>query len=250
MPCYNEASRLSTASFSSFLAPSTDPAGTSARLIRFVLVNDGSTDATLSILHSLRACHPDRIHVLDQQPNGGKAEAVRRGMLEAIAIPGTAYTGFWDADLATPLEAIPQLLSKLTERPEFQMVFGARVRLLGRDIHRQAIRHYLGRVFATVVSNLLRLPIYDTQCGAKLFHVTPELADVLAAPFQSRWIFDVELLARFMMRHQGDPGTIVDHIYEYPLDRWTDIAGSKLTPFDFFAAVGELYSIYRRYLAN
>ena len=130
------------------------------------------------------------------------------------------------------------------------MVFGARVRLLGRAIHRQPLRHYLGRCFATTASTLLRLPIYDTQCGAKLFRVTPELVTVLQDSFQSRWIFDVELLARFMAMHRGDPVVIRDQIYEYPLPEWTDVAGSKVGSLDFFKAFGELYHIYRRYLAR
>jgi glycosyltransferase involved in cell wall biosynthesis len=239
VPCYNEAARLRVESFLEFL-----------RLgypIRFLFVNDGSSDGTLAILEGLRLSHPDRVYVLDQQPNGGKAGAVRQGMLRAIAL-GAAYTGFWDADLATPLGSIPELLTKLTTRPEIEMVFGARVRLLGRAIHRQAARHYLGRCFATVVSLLLRLPIYDTQCGAKLFRVTPEFEQILAQPFLSRWIFDVEILARFIARHQEDRAYVHDAIYEYPLPEWTDVAGSKVGSLDFVKAFGELVMIYRAYL--
>jgi glycosyltransferase involved in cell wall biosynthesis len=240
IPCYNEATRLRTASFSAFLERDYP--------VRFLFVNDGSRDATLALLHSLHDLHPDRISVLDKQPNGGKAEAVRHGMLSAIAMPNTTYTGFWDADLATPLSSIPELLAKLTTRPEIQMVFGARVRLLGRQIHRQAVRHYLGRVFATVVSLLLRLPIYDTQCGAKLFRVTPEFTEILARPFLSRWIFDVEILARFLVRHQANPEYVHGSIYEFPLPIWTDVAGSKVGSLDFVKAFGELLTIFRTYL--
>ena len=158
VPCYNEAARLQPLRFSEFLAED--------QQVDFLFVNDGSRDATLSVLEALRKKHPDRIRVLDKQPNGGKAEAVRTGMLAAIALEGVAVTGFWDADLATPLNVIPQLLTRLIEDPDLQMIFGSRVRLLGHAIHRKPIRHYLGRFFATAVSIILALPIYDTQCGA------------------------------------------------------------------------------------
>jgi dolichyl-phosphate beta-glucosyltransferase len=160
VPCYNEAGRLQPGRFSEFLAEE--------QQIHFLFVNDGSQDATLSILEALRARHPDRIEVLDQRVNGGKAEAVRSGMLHAIASGRNTVTGFWDADLATPLYVIPRLLAKLREEPELEMIFGSRVRLLGHAIHRKTIRHYLGRCFATAVSTVLGLPVYDTGIALSL----------------------------------------------------------------------------------
>jgi dolichyl-phosphate beta-glucosyltransferase len=239
VPCYNEAARLQPVLFSRFLAED--------QQVNFLFVNDGSRDATLSVLETLRTKHPDRVHVLDKQPNGGKAEAVRSGMLAAIALEGVAVTGFWDADLATPLDVIPQLLNRLVEDPDLQMIFGSRVRLLGHAIHRKPVRHYLGRIFATAVSTILALPIYDTQCGAKLFRVTPELKSILAAPFQSRWIFDVEIIARFMAIHNKDASFADKAIYENPLPRWEDVAGSKVGPLDFFTAFYELIKIRRTF---
>ncbi len=244
VPCYNEAARLRIDVFAAFLESARSQG------VQLLFVNDGSRDATLPVLQALRSRFPDRIRVLDKQPNAGKAEAVRYGMLDALALGGCEITGFWDADLATPLEQIPDLAGVLLADPRLTMVFGARVRLLGRAIHRRPLRHYLGRCFATTASTLLRLPIYDTQCGAKLFRVTPELHEVLLEPFQSRWIFDVELLARFMARHRGNPAAVREHIYEYPLPEWTDVAGSKVHSLDFFKAFEELLRIYRRYLAR
>jgi dolichyl-phosphate beta-glucosyltransferase len=241
VPCFNEAARLRLDAFAAFLESDR------SRDIQLLFVNDGSRDATLSVLQTLRSRFPARIRILDKQPNGGKAEAVRHGMLHAMALPGCEITGFWDADLATPLLQIPDLAAVLLRNPQLTMVFGARVRLLGRAIQRQPIRHYLGRCFATVASTVLRLPIYDTQCGAKLFRTSPELAAVLAEPFQSRWIFDVELLARFMARHRGQPSVVREQIYEYPLPEWTDVAGSKVSSLDFFKAFGELLAIQRKY---
>lgn len=241
VPCYNEAARFHSAQYSAFLV--------SEPQVHLLFVNDGSTDGTLAVLNELQAMHPECVQVLDQGVNKGKAEAVRSGMVAAIGRGDCVYTGFWDADLAAPLEAIPMLMGKLDEDPRIEMVFGSRVRLLGHSIHRKSARHYLGRCFATVVSNMLRLPIYDTQCGAKLFRITPELRQLLASPFQSRWIFDVEMIARFLALHHHDPEYLCNVIYEYPLPRWQDVDGSKVTPLDFPRAMVELFHIWKSYLS-
>jgi dolichyl-phosphate beta-glucosyltransferase len=250
VPFYNEAHRLRAEPFFEFLALD-HPL---YRAVRFLFVNDGSTDNTLSLLEAMRQRaidlgHEGRITVLDQQPNGGKAEAIRNGMLATLAASheGCEYTGFWDADLATPLTAIPQLLAQLEATPHLHMIFGSRVRLLGRNIRRNPARHYLGRIFATVASLTLSQPIYDTQCGAKIFKATPDLGRVLAQPFLSRWIFDVEIVARYLQLRGRD--FCFSSIFEFPLDAWEDVGGSKLRSFDFFYAVFDIYRIYRRYLA-
>ena len=184
VPCFNEASRLQADAFRTFCArtPGVD----------FLFVNDGSTDATLERLRELERALPGRVAVLDLARNSGKAEAVRLGMLAALKA-GAAAAGYWDADLATPLEEIPRFQAVLAERPQVDLVMGARVQLLGRTVRRSAMRHYLGRVFATAVSQVLRLAVYDTQCGAKLLRNRPELAPVFDEPFCVNWTFDVEL---------------------------------------------------------
>ncbi len=251
VPFYNEEHRLRPEPFFGFLAS----ANTLHRAVRFLFVDDGSTDNTLNLLKAmqLRAAelgHEGRITILEQRPNGGKAEAIRNGMLAAISAHNTGceYTGFWDADLATPLSAIPQLLAQLEAGPHLHMIFGSRVRLLGRRINRIATRHYLGRIFATAASQTLRLPIYDTQCGAKIFKITPDLAHVLAHPFISRWIFDVEIVARYIQLRGRD--FCFSSIYEFPLEAWEDVGGSKLRSHDFLHAAFDIFRIHRRYLAR
>lgn len=241
VPCYNEGARLRSGSFLEFVLSHPN--------IQFLFVNDGSTDNTLAVLTTLCAQAPERMQILDIQPNGGKAEAVRKGMLAAMQSGQATYIGFWDADLATPLETIPEFAALLESNAQLQMIFGARIRLLGRQVHRRAIRHYLGRCFASVVSIALRLPIYDTQCGAKLFRSTPELEMVLRDPFLSRWIFDVEILARYIALHHGDNSYLMDSIYELPLMQWEDVAGSKVHPSDFLKATFDIWRIYRTYIA-
>jgi dolichyl-phosphate beta-glucosyltransferase len=241
VPCFNEGARLQCSHFVDFLQ--------NVEGVDILFVNDGSRDNTLELLHAMREGREDRIQVLDNERNTGKAEAVRAGMLNAIEQGYTTYVGFWDADLATPLEVIPDFMAVLDGRSRLEMIFGSRVRLLGRDIARRLSRHYLGRVFASFASMTLRLPIYDTQCGAKLFRVTPELASILVDPFLSRWVFDVEILARYVAFYGGRVSYLQSLIYEFPLLRWYDVAGSKVRPRDFVNAAIDLYRIHRRYLA-
>jgi len=239
VPCYNEALRLPVAHFREFLGQSE---------IQFVFVDDGSRDNTIERLQELRAGNQDQVTVLQSPRNQGKAAAVRQGINFALE-HGIAYVGFWDADLATPLDAIPQFMSVFAARRDLDMIFGSRVKLLGRHVERKASRHYLGRVFATVVSVMLRLPIYDTQCGAKIFRVSPETRDLWTEPFLTNWIFDVELLARYI-RRVGSPGAAAQRIYEFPLETWRDVGGSKVKALDFVTAFRDVIRIYWRYMRS
>ena len=241
VPCYNEAHRLPGDAFLRFARETPDTG--------FLFVNDGSSDNTLEILHQLASESPQNIDVLDQQSNRGKAEAVRAGLLAAFA-KGPRFVGFWDADLATPLQEIPRFIEVFREHPEVEFVFGSRVRLMGHDIHRHLSRHLRGRIFATAASFTLRLPIYDTQCGAKLFRSSPEVAALFKDPWISRWIFDVELIARLIRdRKNSNRHQVRNVLREVPLQSWRDVEGSNLRTRDFFNAVLDLASIYRHYLA-
>jgi dolichyl-phosphate beta-glucosyltransferase len=216
IPCYNEADRLDVAAFTRFAAGHPD--------FSFIMVDDGSTDTTGDLLARLAEDPNGRFLHLPLAQNRGKAEAVRAGIVQALN-RGFRFVGFWDADLATPLDELPRMLERFEARPELGIVLGSRVRMLGRTIERKPARHYLGRAFATVASLALRLPVYDTQCGAKLLRVEPALEVVFSEPFQSRWIFDVELLYR--LRRAWGPSAD-RRMEEFPLTVWRDIAGSRL----------------------
>lgn len=211
VPCFNEAARLDTERFGD-LANRDD--------LDLMFVDDGSSDGTRDVLESFAAGHPGTsVQVFDE--NRGKAEAVRSGLQAAVAT-GADIVGYYDADLASPPGELLRLLAAVRSS-DVEVVMAARVALLGRTIERHAVRHYTGRVFATVASMILRLPVYDTQCGLKLFRVTPSLEAAIGSPFSSRWSFDVELLDRLI---RG--GTPVERIVEEPLLEWRDVPGSKL----------------------
>jgi dolichyl-phosphate beta-glucosyltransferase len=237
VPCFNEGLRLPVARFRQFL-PGSD--------VSLVFVDDGSRDNTIERLRDVQRGFENQVVILEAPSNQGKAEAVRLGINYAFE-HSAEFVGFWDADLATPLEAIPQFMEVFRARPGIDMVFGSRVKLLGRNVRRRAARHYLGRVFATVVSVMLRLPIYDTQCGAKIFRANPDTRPLTAERFLSRWVFDVEILARFISQ-LGSPALAADRIYEFPLDSWEDVEGSKVKAGDFLVAFRDVARIYWRYL--
>lgn len=232
IPAWNEARRLDDAAFLAFVA--------SQEVVDLHFVDDGSHDETPVRLAALASAAPGRITVQRLDPNRGKAEAVRAGLVAALA-GGYSLVGYLDADLAAPLDTALLLRDELVRHPEVAMVLGSRVKLLGWRIRRSERRHYLGRLFATCASITLALPVYDTQCGAKAMRGGAALGTVLQAPFLSRWLFDVELIAR-MRDALGEAS-----LRELPLPRWEDPGGSSVGFSDFLRAPLELFRIWRRY---
>lgn len=233
VPCYNEAERLPTQVFSVYAAAHPD--------IFFCFVDDGSTDSTQAVLTHLCAAGSN-LRWIALPRNQGKAAAVRAGM-KACA-EEAEFIGFWDADLSTPLVEIERFLEVFKTRPEKKMVIGARWAHIGVNIHRRAFRHGVGRAIATLIDFYLKLSIYDTQCGAKIFR--SETARVLfAESFVSRWLFDVELFRR-LISLEGLAG--VDRtVVELPLDVWIDVPGSKLSCFSVFRIIYEMIRISLHY---
>jgi glycosyltransferase involved in cell wall biosynthesis len=242
IPCFNEAKRLPVKIFYEFLREQ--------HSIQFIFVDDGSKDNTYQILKSINDSFPKHTDILKLPENRGKAEAVRYGMLLAIS-KKPDLVGFWDADLATPLNEIYRFVSVYSAYPNIKWVFGSRVKLLGRQIERNELRHYMGRVFATLVSFVLDLPIYDSQCGAKMFRADAALDTIISEKFKSKWIFDVELIARLTKYHKKtDEYSPHNVIYEIPLNTWTDVKESKLKIRDFFWAIIFLFQIWKYMHSN
>jgi glycosyltransferase involved in cell wall biosynthesis len=240
VPCFDETARIDTKAFSE-LAAAVD---------RLVLVDDGSSDDTVELLRSIAAAaEPGPVTVVRLPTNRGKAEAVRAGLLEAIA-GGASITGYFDADFATPVAELQRLVGVISADPERRAVLASRVALLGHSVHRKATRHYLGRLYATVASLALGVRVYDTQCGAKLFRVDATLTRALEAPFPEPWSFDVELLARLLHPGAGHDPVLAEHIVEVPLREWRDVGGSKLHAVSAARSVLALAGVRRRISAG
>ena len=235
VPCYNEADRLSPEGFGTLV---------SSGRIDLLFVDDGSTDDTAAVLERMAGTLGSHVEVFPLDENTGKAEAVRRGMLRAIR-NGAELVGYFDADLATPPSELLRLVDLAEQRPELVGVLGARVSRLGGVIERNVVRHYLGRVYATLASAVLRVPVYDTQCGAKVFRVDESVTSALVEPFWATWAFDVELLQRLLRGSPGAAPVPQSAFVEVPLDAWRDVAGSKLSVAASFRALAELLLLAR-----
>jgi len=216
VPCYNEAERLSAEAFVDYV-DQTDG-------VSFLFVDDGSKDATHDLLSALCSTRPDRFHAISLTANSGKAEAVRQGLLHASTM-GAGLVGYWDADLATPLDAIDDFVRVASKYKDVSVIFGSRRPLLGHKIERTFFRRTVSKVCSTLAYQALRLPISDTQCGAKLFRNSNELRASLKDPFSAGWLFDVELFTRLANRLPSAQQAF----YEQPLSEWEEVAGSKVS---------------------
>lgn len=236
IPCYNEAKRLDTEGILQFC--------NNNYYIDFFLVNDGSTDNTLEIITNLSLKKEDRIKVMNLDKNVGKSEAIRQGMMYVSSFKEYDFIGFWDADFSTPLYEIKNMLDVVEKNKEINLIMGCRLKRLGADIKRSNLRHFVGRVFITFANLILETHVYDSQCGAKIFRskVVPILFE---KNFFTKWIFDIEILIR-IEKYFGKNIT-TKSVYEYPLTKWEDVAGSKLKFFDFMRAPFELIKIHFYY---
>lgn len=206
IPAYNEATTITQtiAQLASFLFDHLPKVPTE------VLICVGkSSDDTLHIA-TQSAKKLDHFHVIDAGEPHDKGHNVHVGASQAKG----EYLLYMDADLATPLPHITEILP-LLERHE--IVVGQRpLRKIERDKgHRRLIS-----VAGNYLIQALVLPGFgDTQCGFKAFRA--EVAkDLFAHQSIDSWGFDIELLA-LAKRHGYRIGRLV-------INDWQEIEGGAI----------------------
>ena len=236
IPCYNEEDRLLSDEFITFINTNSG--------YHLCFVNDGSKDNTLKVLHDLQKGREDYITVYDCEQNGGKAEAVRLGMLHMASKTDLDYIGFLDADLSTDLKDFDDLVTTI-ENSKFKIVSGSRISRMGADITKESARKLISMSINYIIRKILGMEFKDTQCGAKIFS-----KDVIHLAFDKKfvtqWIFDVEIFKR-MSAYFGRKQAI-DYICEQPLKRWIHADGSKLSMKDsakIIMQLGQIAWVYR-----
>lgn len=235
IPCYNEEERLKGEEFKSFINKYLG--------YHLCFVNDGSKDNTLKILNELRAGNEERISVYDCKKNGGKAEAVRLGMLHLAKDQQFDYIGFLDADLSTNFDDFQDLVTTITNS-DFQIVSGSRMSRMGADITKESARAIISKTINFIIRKTLGMEINDTQCGAKI--MTKEIIEkTFQTKFLTKWLFDVEIFMR--MKRVYGLQKAKQMICEQPLKRWIHADGSKLSMKDSVKIVGQIGQIALKY---
>jgi glycosyltransferase involved in cell wall biosynthesis len=206
IPAYNEENRLPRT-----VASTVDYLSQMPWSSAVVVVDNGSVDRTAATV----AGHgSDRVpvHVVGCRLPG-KGAAVLRG----FATGTSRFTGFMDADLATPVETLGLAMPILENGAS--AVIASRYSADAHLVNPQpGYRRIGGTVFRVIAKSVLP-GVSDSQCGFKFFSrdvlepVTPLLG-------VSGFAFDVELLA-LVRRHGGS-------IVEIPVD-WTDQPGSSFS---------------------
>ena len=234
IPCYNEENRLPLSSFENFIQQNKEC------LIYFV--NDGSSDNTIKVLQKFKNTFSENVDFLDLEENLGKAGAVREGFLTAQQKFQFDKIAYLDADLSTSLEECKTLSKEIKDETVF--VFGSRISKTDNNIDRKFYRFLIGRFIATLISNQLKLKVYDTQCGCKIFD-SKISNNLFQEEFISKWLFDVEIFHRLIAQFGIEK--IKNIAKEVPLNAWVDTEDSRVKFTYFFKLWFDLYAIGRKY---
>ena len=227
VPAYNEEARIGQM-LGAYLPYFAERYGTDFEIV--VAVN-GSTDRTADVVRGLQADHPQLRLLVEPRPIG-KGGAIMAGG----AVATGEYIGFVDADGATPPAAFDDLVKNIGSAG---LIIASR-RLPGAIVSpRQPWqRRFASRVFNFLVRTLFKLPITDTQCGAKLMTAAAWRAIVPHIGL-TKWAFDVDMLFKTRRAHYP--------IREIPTT-WSDVGGSKLrvgrVSLQMFVAICRLRLLY------
>jgi glycosyltransferase involved in cell wall biosynthesis len=236
IPCYNEEERLLSKEFTDYIDKNSG--------YHLCFVNDGSKDKTLEVLHKLKKGREDFITVYDCEKNGGKAEAVRQGMLYMAKQEDLDYIGFLDADLSTDLADFDDLVITIENNDKYKIVSGSRISRMGANITKESARKIISMTINFIIRKILSMDFKDTQCGAKIFH--KDVIDVsFGEKFVTQWIFDVEIFRRITLHFGLEKAK--EMLCEQPLKRWIHADGSKLSMKDSVKIVGQLGQIAWHY---
>ncbi len=228
LPIYNEESCLKESfdTISEYLSTLTTD-------YEIILVDDGSTDSTASIIKEIVQISPES-RFTGSSKNRGKGNAVKRGVLDAAG----KYIIFTDTDLAVPVHFIATCLKQLEVGTP--MVIGSRhLPESSFKVREGPLRQFLGEVFRRFAKLSLGLRVSDITCGLKGLERAAAF-DIFSRSRIDRWGYDAEII--FLAQKLGHT------VQEIPID-WCHSFDSKvnmgLDSFRTFLEICRVYYYYR-----
>lgn len=216
VPCLNENRRLR--GFLPELCQEMDAVGDA----KILVIDDGSLPGEqqqlATMVGALQKEHACLLPVKLLPDNIGKGGAVYAGW---CGQENFSWLGFIDADGSCPAREAARMIryARNMDQPlPRKALFASRVKMLGRNVRRHWKRHFLGRIYATMVSELLNIPVYDSQCGLKLVPSASYQQSASSLKIR-RFAFDVDLMVALL-----DSGCEIE---EFPID-WHETEGGKV----------------------
>lgn len=184
IPAFNEEQRLPN-TLEQVLAHLQDQPYRSEILV----IENASQDNTYQVAKQFAQDHNSAelpIQVI-REPQRGKGNAVKRGIYEASG----EYRFMCDADLSMPVTEINRFFPP--ELEDFDISIASREAPGAVRYNEPAYRHFVGRIFNTLIRVLALPELNDTQCGFKCFKAA--IAEDLFRDLDiTGWSFDVEIL--------------------------------------------------------
>ena len=227
VPCFNEEKRINLDYWNKL---------SEIPNLHWIFVNDGSSDGTKSLLNQIK-----NSLVINLENNSGKAEAIRKGILETFNKNQSEIFqfGYLDADSAFEIEDVKNVIKlSFSKESTYDSYWGSRVALSGRNIARNNLRHILSRILITIFGYRLGNLPYDPQTGFKIFKFSNEQMAIFDKNFLTKWFLDLEILLRFKAVNKKDM-----KIWEEPVNSWKDIEGSKIRGLEIITVFKDLIKI-------
>lgn len=229
IPCYNYSAGLSK-SFEKILQWRSKQ----ALNLQVCFVDDGSTDATSSVLREITAPHSDWCHFISLARNQGKGAAVRTGF--SYFKDKVDCVVFTDCDLHYGLRIISDRLIPSLEDNDIAILDRS---WIVEARHRSVLRRMASGIFNRAVSILTDVNYHDTQAGLKAFRVS-SCAPVFDVLSLRGFAFDVEVLSialHYRLRIAQVPIRFSEE-YEFPETSTISLIKNSLKMFSDLLVIG------------
>lgn len=226
VPCYNEQDNIEN------LWARLEPVLISTKLRwEAIFVDDGSTDNTLSLLHSIADRFPNSVKVVELAHNSGQHPAVFAGM--AVSCGDVVVT--LDADLQNPPEEIPRLLEAMSANG-WEVVGSVR-----KNRHDNIFRKAASRLVAGMARKITKVKLKDWGSMLRAYS-RPVVNRMVEHPEHSTYIpalatIYTKKVGEITVAHEGRNGHS-----RYSLGRLIDLYLDLMTSFSDYPLKFMFYS--------